>query len=201
MRLILIRHGTTDLLRQKRFQGHLDAPLSGAGEREVERLAEGLRGLRPTACLTSDLQRARMTAEILCRRLGVMPQPEPRLRECSFGLWEGLTRAEAEAGWPEEFVRWREKGDAAPGGEAPDAVLERAGAVCRAAYGRWPDGVVLAVSHSLAIRALLSAALGLSLRDSRGKLEVAPASASELEYRDEDSCRIIRVNWQPEWTA
>lgn len=201
MRLILIRHGTTDLLRERRFQGQLDAPLNQDGAREVERLAEGLRGLRPVACLSSDLRRAHQTASILCAELGGTPRLEPGLRECGFGLWEGLTRAEAEAGWPEEFLRWREKGEAAPGGETPDAVLERARAVCREAFRRWPDGVVLAVSHSLAIRALLSAALGIALRDSRGKLEVAPASASELQYKDEDSCRIIRVNWVPEWTA
>lgn len=201
MRLILIRHGTTELLAQRRFQGHADVPLSLEGVAEAERLARALRALRPAACLSSDLRRARETAEIVASAWGVEVLPEPRLRECSFGVWEGLTRAEAELGWPEEFARWREKGEAAPGGEAPEAVRERMWHVCRECRARWPDAVVVAVSHAMAIRITLASALGLTPCDSRGKLQLAPASASEMEFGDEDTCRIIRVNWAPEWSV
>ena len=63
MRLILLRHGESNWNAEGRMQGTADPPLSAAGRAEARELAPLLDGLRPDAVVTSDLRRARQTAE------------------------------------------------------------------------------------------------------------------------------------------
>src|SRR5947209_9607942 len=116
--LVLVRHGETEWNRDQRVQGHLDVALSERGIEQAQRLARWLTGEPIDALYSSDLQRARVTAEILAG--GRLPvRLEPRLREGRFGVFEGLTAAEITSAYPEEYRAWRE--DAVrhrpPGGE------------------------------------------------------------------------------------
>ena len=96
MNLLLIRHGATKANIDKRFQGTLDYPLSEEGKKQAELLAARLKDERISMIYTSDLIRAKDTAEEIKRyhdkkiALEVMPQ----LREYSWGIIEGLTREE-----------------------------------------------------------------------------------------------------------
>src|SRR5687768_17379924 len=124
--VVLIRHGETEWNRDQRIQGHLDVPLSERGLRQAERLAAWLAEEAPAAVLSSDLRRARVTAEVLAA--GRVPVVlEPRIREGRFGSFEGLTTAEIREAFPEEFRAWRE--DAVrhrpPGGETLEDLQER----------------------------------------------------------------------------
>jgi probable phosphoglycerate mutase len=129
-RLVLWRHGRTEWNVTGRFQGQLDPPLDEVGRAEVARSAALLAaGLPRTGAVvvTSDLGRAVDTATVLADLLGVPVRREPRLREHGMGCWEGLTRDEVAAQYPEQYAAWiagRPVVDR--GGEDPAAVGERA---------------------------------------------------------------------------
>ena len=99
----LMRHAPTDWNADGRLQGQTDTPLSAKGEADAAswRLPEPACGWKR---LCSPLQRARRTAELLQPAAPVTV--ESRLREMSFGVWEGHTAAEAAALHPEAYARW-----------------------------------------------------------------------------------------------
>jgi probable phosphoglycerate mutase len=105
---------------------------------------------------TSDLSRARHTAEIVAVALGVpVGLVDPDLREQRFGRFEGLTPRECEERHPEEWARYvAEPHVGPPGGESRAAVLERVVRAVEAAAARL-SGPALLVTHGGAIRALL----------------------------------------------
>ncbi len=87
----MIRHGETDWNAERRIQGHRDLPLNATGLAQAAALARGLAGLRADAIFSSDLLRARQTAQPLADALGLPLQLEPDLRERNFGCCEGKT--------------------------------------------------------------------------------------------------------------
>lgn len=148
IRLVLWRHGQTQWNMEGRFQGQTDIPLDPEGERQAERAARLLAGLRPDAIISSDLGRAIATAAPLARLTGLPVTPEKDLRERYGGLWEGLTDQEIRARYPAEHAEWLP-----PGGESSAVVAERAGAAMgRIAESMEPGMLVVVVSHGAAIR-------------------------------------------------
>ena len=89
--LLLVRHGETDWNAERRWQGHTDVPLNEHGREQARRLAESLVGAGADAMYSSDLGRARETAEIVGARLGLPVVVDPDLREIDVGSREGLT--------------------------------------------------------------------------------------------------------------
>ncbi|GAB5603127.1 histidine phosphatase family protein [Thermus sp. FJN-A] len=159
--LWLIRHGETEWNVKKRFQGHLDVPLSPVGIGQAFRLAQRLaRSRLPFDGLyASDLRRARETAEPLASVLGLPLQTSPLLREIHVGHLAGLNREEAEARYP-EFVQealrdpWHTP---RPGGESMADLASRLAAFLE----ELPPGRHLLVTHGGIIRAALKMALDL----------------------------------------
>jgi broad specificity phosphatase PhoE len=92
--LLLVRHGETDWNAEGRLQGHTDRPLSDLGRRQARQLAGELASEELDAIYSSDLARARETAEIVGERLGLPVVLDPDLREKDWGTWEGLTSVE-----------------------------------------------------------------------------------------------------------
>jgi broad specificity phosphatase PhoE len=122
--LLLVRHGQSTWNAVGRWQGQADPPLSELGQRQAEAAARRLeaRSRHPVErVVTSDLVRARRTAEVIAAALGVVLEVEPRLRERSAGEWTGLTRAEIEAAWPGYLAAHRRP----PGFETDDVLLAR----------------------------------------------------------------------------
>ena len=100
--VLLVRHGETVWNRLLRMQGHRDVPLSPQGLEETRALAVRLAAReRPVRIVSSDLVRARATAEAVGAALGLPVDLDPRLREQSLGTWEGLTFAQVRAKDPE----------------------------------------------------------------------------------------------------
>ena len=83
--LYLVRHGETDWNREKRWQGHHDRSLSAAGRAQAAAAARRLRGERITQLHTSDLKRARETAQIIAGVCGVESGADRALREVDVG--------------------------------------------------------------------------------------------------------------------
>ncbi len=153
--IVLVRHGETDWNLERRYQGHLDPPLNAAGRAESDKLAKALVGERIQAIYSSDLRRARETAEIVGAALGLPVLADPGLREVDLGSWAGLTRDEV----AERFGK-----SATHDGETRGEHRERVVEAVRRIAARHPGGCILIVTHGGSIRALERAATGESPR-------------------------------------
>jgi 2,3-bisphosphoglycerate-dependent phosphoglycerate mutase len=101
-RFCLIRHGETDWNAEKRIQGQIDIGLNAIGEAQARAVRPGLGGRAFSAVYSSDLQRAWRTAELATSGLGLPAvAPAPSFRERHYGVYQGLTAAEALACHPE----------------------------------------------------------------------------------------------------
>ena len=125
-RIIAVRHGETAWNVDTRIQGHLDIPLNDTGLWQARQLARALADEPVAAIYTSDLQRARATAQAVADTTGAPLTPEPDLRERSFGHFQGRTFAQIEAELPEDALRWRKRDPhyAPEGGESLTALRE-----------------------------------------------------------------------------
>lgn len=163
-RLFLVRHGETDWNREGRLQGGKDIPLNALGRMQAEEAARRLKALTPDYAsvdyLCSPMERARETMTILRRELDLPPEEfriDDRLRELTFGDWEGFTwreiRKSANASERERAqARERDKwGFVPPGGESYRMLAERIRPVLE---GLAPDTVM--VSHGGVARAVLA---------------------------------------------
>ena len=104
-RLLLVRHGETIANREYRYIGARNEPLSAQGQMQATQLAEALSVLPVAAVYSSPLHRAYGTALAIAARHALEVQRVADLRECDFGTWEGLTRAEAMSRSPEDARR------------------------------------------------------------------------------------------------
>ena len=104
IQVVLLRHAQTDL--HGCFCGHLDPGLSVRGQRQIPFIIQSLSQLMPRAIWSSDLRRARETAEPIARHFGLDYTISPDLREMNFGAWEGLTWKEVELQYPEDARAW-----------------------------------------------------------------------------------------------
>lgn len=156
---LLIRHAQSEWNAQGRWQGQADPPLSKRGLSQAEALAQRLAEsrLRADRLLSSDLQRALRTAEIVGRALGLEHEPMPVLRELDVGAWSGLTRAEIAARDPELLARF-EAGDArvrAGGGESRAEIRARVLRTFAELERKHPEQTLVVVTHLGVARALV----------------------------------------------
>lgn len=125
--LFLFRHGETDWNREGRLQGHTDTSLNATGFAQAQALSEILRPHRLDAVVSSDLSRARTTAQIVTEALGLPLFTDAGLRETNVGAAEGLLWSDAKTRFGEGLTeRWYSDGDVAfPGGETGIATRTR----------------------------------------------------------------------------
>ena len=149
--LLLARHGETDWNRELRIQGSSDIELNELGRRQAQGLAQELTDVELDAIYSSDLARARQTAEAVAATHALEVRFDARLRERSFGTWEGLTREDIEELPPGS------RHDGESDDEVRERVLEAIGEIAAA----HPGEQVLVVSHGGALNALWHHALGV----------------------------------------
>jgi probable phosphoglycerate mutase len=195
-RLFLVRHGATVLSAEDRYAGSVDVALSDEGQSQARALGARLAGESLAAVYASPMSRAQDTASLIVagRRLGVMTVPD--LRETDHGHWEGKTRDEIRAGFPDEYARWeRDPFTFAPsGGETGLQVLARALPAFLAIVGRHPDSSVLVVSHKATIRLVVGALLGVELRGYRDRLDMSPCGLNILDLKSGAEARLVLFN-------
>ena len=142
--LLVVRHAESVWNLDGRWQGHADPPLSAAGAAQARAAATTMDGIG--CVVSSDLDRARRTAEIIAETLEVGPViVDPGWRERNIGLWQGLTSDEIERDYPGALAA----GDRPPGWESDESLLERG--VCRRAPHRGP-GLVRRSARVVACR-------------------------------------------------
>ena len=158
--IYLCRHSETVWNREGRLQGHKNSELTNLGEVQARRMGEALRReileIEDYALVASPLSRTRRTAEIICDAIGRDLQQitfDDRLKEISWGDWEGCTRTEIEGRWPGIYAKRREnKWEFQPPNGESYALLTRR-------VGQWLDEItemdkLIVVTHGAAGRAI-----------------------------------------------
>lgn len=208
--LILVRHAVTDWNDGQRIQGQEDPPLSEHGREQARRLAAFLRdaggwgefrpgflSLPPAAPVyTSDLRRARETAEILAQAWELPVEARPELREMCYGRWQGLTGAEVALRYPEEWQEWQANPQTArpQGGENMVEVQQRVVQLLTAMASSHPGETVLVVSHAGPLKAAICWALHLDLAE-RFRFNLHNCSLSVLTFPPGKEPRVDLVNF------
>lgn len=194
-RLLMLRHGQTELSAQGRYSGRADPPLTELGERQSAAAAARLARVDGVvAVVSSPLLRARQTAEPVAAALGVPLRLHDGLTEADFGAWDGLTFAEASARDPELHTRWlTDTSVAPPGGESMDAVHRRVRRVRDQLIAEHGAATLVVVSHVTPIKSLLRMALdaGPSLLH---RLHLDIASLSVAEFYPDGPALVRLVN-------
>ncbi|WP_414710039.1 histidine phosphatase family protein [Roseateles sp.] len=164
-RVILIRHGETAWNRATRIQGHTDIPLSPLGLAQAAKLAEALAEEPLAAIYSSDLSRARQTAEALAGAQGLPVLFDTALRERAFGRFEGLSWQEIDEGYPDDAARWRrrEPDFQVGGGESLNVFSARCLQAARRAAAAHPGRSIALVAHGGVLDCLYRAATRVAL--------------------------------------
>jgi 2,3-bisphosphoglycerate-dependent phosphoglycerate mutase len=183
--VILVRHGQTDWNRDRRFQGHIDIGLNERGRTEAQQLALRLARAPISAIYSSDLARARDTAQPSAQLLGKVVQQTRRLRERSFGIFEGLTISEIQRAYPNEYQRWAERDPhyAIPGGSSLVEDRLRVLSVLHDLAEDHSGQTILIVTHGGALDLVYRAATGQPLNGVR-TCEIPNAAINELRVDD-----------------
>ncbi len=156
----LARHGQTAYNAEGRFQGQQAVPLDDTGRAQAAELAERAAAHDFLALWCSPLLRARETADIVARRIGLEAREDPRLMETDAGDWTNRTFAEVIAREPEQFSAFAtaDPGFAFPGGESFAEQEQRvAAALVEVEAHELP---ALVVCHGMVIRAALAVRAG-----------------------------------------
>jgi broad specificity phosphatase PhoE len=165
--ILLARHGETDWNREDRFQGHADPPLNELGRTQANGLAATLADVELAAVYSSPLRRALQTAEAVAASRGLEPVLVDALREVDVGSWQGLTRAELEARFPNQFARWLDYGQGWEDGESYDELGRRVVSALLELAATHTGARILAVTHGGPIRAAFAFAAGSTYAEAR----------------------------------
>lgn len=203
MRLILVRHGSTANNAERRFTGQSDAPLSPLGLRQAQALATALAAEHFDLIVSSDLSRARATAELVVAHHHAPLCFDPDLREVAVGTWEGRDYEEVAAEDGATLARWEANSAAIapPGGETIPRLRDRAAEAIARCEANYPAGRVLCVTHGALIGALLCHLLALPLRhrikfryDNAGITEVDLGAARGMLVRLNDTSHLRGIS-------
>lgn len=164
MRLILVRHGRSTWNAEGRLQGVADPPLSPAGVEQARRLRGLIEALAPQEVVSSDLARARDTAEVLT---GPGTALDPRWREVDVGAWTGRLVDDLSVVELAELEQWRQGRMAPPGGETWEDARTRVLGAVRSLIETGARSA-LVVTHGATLRAACAALGGLGLRHLAG---------------------------------
>lgn len=206
--ILLIRHGETAWNAERRLQGHLDIALNAEGERQAAALGAALATEQIDRVISSDLARARQTADAIVQARAAQAGAgagadarsvavDPQLRERCYGGFEGLLYSEIAASFPREFAAWQARNiDAVlpPGknrGETFRGFFDRVIAAILGHAARHPGQTLALVAHGGVLECAYRSALGLSLETPRD-FKVHNASINRFVVKQG---RLELVSW------
>lgn len=200
-RLLLLRHGQTEMSALRRYSGRGDVPLTETGRAQAAAAAKRLaatEGLvvdgEAVPIISSPLTRTKQTAQAVADALGGRVETHPGLIETDFGDWEGLTFAEAADRDPELHASWL--GDSSvppPGGESFDVVHRRVRKARDELIAEHGGKTLLLVSHVTPIKTLLR--MGLDAGPQLlFRLHLDLASLSIVEFYPDGNASVRLAN-------
>ncbi|MFI5612332.1 bifunctional RNase H/acid phosphatase [Amycolatopsis sp. NPDC051903] len=201
-RVLLLRHGQTEMSIDRRYSGRGDVPLTERGQSQAAAAAKRLAAMpglvgedgEAAPIVASPLTRTKQTAQAVADALGTRFVTHPGFIETDFGAWEGLTFTEAAERDPELHRCWlRDSSCAPPGGESFDAVYERVGQALRDLIDQCTGRTVVVVSHVTPIKTVLR--MGLDAGPSLlFRLHLDLASLSVVEFYPDGNSSVHLVN-------
>lgn len=192
-RVVLMRHAAP--AQEGCFLGQLDVQLGEKGRRQLREVAQKLSPYRIKAIYSSDLLRARFTAEAAARAGGIHVETRPGFREMHFGVWQGLSWKQIEKRFPRLARRWLEEfpHGSIPGAEPFSEFKKRVRQELRKIIAKRPGGCVLVVTHAGVIRSILAQALGVRERN-LFRMALDYCGLSVIDYlQDEELVRCVNV--------
>lgn len=192
-RVLWIRHGQTDWNVQGRWQGHADEPLNAQGLNQARVLADFLRGQNTgvATLISSDLSRARTTAEAIGSALGLTVRTTRLLRELDMGQWSGMTREEITGQYSEEMTLLRAGYDLPRGGGETFARLRsRVAHALDLVLHHHAGHTIAIVTHGGPVRAALQLA---GVEAYFGKVTIDNASLTVLRH-DRTRWHVEKLN-------
>ncbi len=194
-RLLLVRHGQTELSVQRRYSGRGNPRLTEIGLGQADAVAARLGVVGGIdAIVSSPLSRARQTADAIGKATGAQVRELPGLTETDFGSWEGMTFTEAAQRDPELHRTWlADPSVPTPGGESFDQVHSRVTRALDEIVSTYPGATVAVVSHVTPIKTLLR--IGLATGPSvLFRLHLDLASLSVVEFYPDGHTSVRLVN-------
>ena len=196
-RLVVVRHGQTAWNAARRFQGQTDVPLDEHGRGQAQKLGVYLRRLEIAHAFTSDLSRARETAQAIVADRDLRLIEEPRLREMRFGDWEGLDWNQIRERYPQlPETGWSEVRNYTPGGgETFDELNARIAEVLAEIRERLGnDQRALIVTHAGVLHSLLHVLAPRGVPPMR--IRFAPASVTRIKV-EKHGTELLSFNELP----
>ncbi|WP_339058409.1 2,3-diphosphoglycerate-dependent phosphoglycerate mutase GpmB [Candidatus Regiella endosymbiont of Tuberolachnus salignus] len=185
LQVYLVRHGETQWNVAQRIQGQSDSPLTLEGERQAKLVANRVKIEKITHIISSDLNRAKQTAEIIAAACGGLQiTTDSRLQELDMGVLEGReikSLTEEEERWRRSIVEGSVDASI-PEGESMAALATRMHAALESCLALPDDSKPLLVSHGIALSCLISTLLGLPAY-SRRRLRLRNGSLSRIDYQ------------------
>jgi broad specificity phosphatase PhoE len=197
--LVLVRHGQTVWHAENRYAGRSDVALTPRGLEQAAQLAVWAQTASLAAVWSSTLSRARITAEACSEAAGLPLEVDARLCELDFGEGEGLTSAEMTERFPDARAAFLADPVThhLPGGEDPVSAADRFTECLGEIAEKHPDGRVLVVAHSSAIRLALCRLIGVPLAEYRRLFPTLRNCAlTELRLRD-GRAALLQFNTPP----
>jgi alpha-ribazole phosphatase len=160
--LLVVRHAETDMAG--RFCGHSDPELNSRGRQQLGGIVDRLSEYAIRRIYTSDLCRARQTAEAIASHFEIEVTVRPGLREIHFGRWEGLSWSEIEGCDPALAKSWTERypNSTAPGGESLQQFERRVRAESAFLFAAATECPTAVIAHAGFMRVLLTMFYGVS---------------------------------------
>ncbi|MBC8457980.1 MAG: histidine phosphatase family protein [Deltaproteobacteria bacterium] len=195
-RLVVVRHGEAVWNTEERAHGHLDSELTDLGKRQVQATAYALEKVRFDALYSSDLGRAKETAEIIAGRLDLKITLEPRLRDRDLGVLQGLTIQESISRYPQEYRNFTNNNVdyVLPGGESKRQRHERCISCGTELASRYMGSRILMIVHGGVLDSFFRKSLNISLAQQR-TFPIFNAGINEFSVSNNgwrlDRCMII----------
>jgi broad specificity phosphatase PhoE len=194
-KILLVRHGQTAWNREERFRGQVDLPLDEVGLEQAKAAGQRIASdWQPSVIYASSLQRTLQTAAAIAHACELRTIIHDGLLDIDYGVFAGLTPAEAVSQYPDLAHAWRQAPHTVefPDGESLSEVRTRAQAAVMEIVAKHPKETLVLVTHVVVCRLLLCAMLGLE-SSHFWQFQPATASISVLEVSDQGST-LLSVN-------
>ena len=195
---VFVRHGQTTWNVEGRLPGQLpDVPLTEEGRQQAHRAAVALSGLPLSAVISSPLERARDTADIIARGWALPVRLDARLMDTEVGAWAGHKIADVAKNDPAWKAFVEHPTEPPPGVESLGDVQARAVAVVEDAR-RDPElgNYVIMVAHADVVKLILAHYTDIPL-DGVRFISIANASISALAFAGDTHPHLLTMNWTP----
>lgn len=189
MKLYLVRHGETDWNKVRRLQGQVDIPLNEFGVHLAVETGKGLKDVPFDLCISSPLQRAKQTGELILEGRNVPIQTDERIMEMAFGEWEGKCCSKDNWELPERFQCFFD----APQNYIPPvdgedfcAIKKRVGEFLEELFRREDlyDKNILITTHGAALCGMLNYIKNKPLEEFWGQGVHKNCAVTEIEVKD-----------------